>query len=377
MSNRPSGSIATSRGAVAVALRHPEDEAQRVQQRRARQVEAVLEEFFSRSGRRAHTHGSGYVRLWRDLQESTSGGKLVRPQLVISAYEGLGGPAGTAVAWVAAALELLHTALIVHDDVIDRDFVRRGKPNISGKYRDLAASNGADSATAEHHGMSAAVVAGDLALFYSYRMIDYSGVSEATRAPLLELMDEALFASAAGELLDLDYSEAVVIPTVDNILEMARLKTAVYSFEVPLKAGAVLAGASGEVVEALGNFGSEIGTAYQIVDDLLGVFGDPAATGKSTTSDLREGKRTVLVAHAAASDLWTQISPLFGSAGLSDGEADQLRHVFDASGARRYAEGLLAEHVGRAEAILSQPFIPAALRRELEPMISHVLRRQR
>jgi geranylgeranyl diphosphate synthase type II len=261
--------------------------------------------------------------------------------------------------------------------VIDRDFVRRGKPNISGKYRDLAASNGADSATAEHHGMSAAVVAGDLALFYSYRMIDYSGVSEATRAPLLELMDEALFASAAGELLDLDYSETVAIPSVDSILEMARLKTAVYSFEVPLKAGAVLAGASAEVIDALGEFGREIGIAYQIVDDLLGVFGDPAATGKSTMSDLREGKRTVLVAHAAASDLWAQIAPLFGSAALSDGEADELRQVFDASGARLYAEGLLAEHVGRAEAILAQPFLPAAIHRELEPMISHVLKRQR
>jgi geranylgeranyl diphosphate synthase type II len=362
---------------LSIQQRPAQETARALQQRRARQVEAVLNDFFRRSGRRAGSHGAGYVRLWRDLHESTSGGKLVRPQLVISAYEGLGGSAGETVACVAAAFELLHTALIVHDDVIDRDFVRRGKPNISGKYRDLAAANGADSRAAEHHGMSAAVVAGDLALFYSYRMIDYSGVAEATRAPLLELMDEALFASAAGELLDLDYSGAVAIPTVDNILEMARLKTAVYSFEVPLKAGAVLAGAPPEVIDALGHFGREIGTAYQIVDDLLGVFGDPVATGKSTTSDLREGKRTVLVAHAAATELWAQIAPLFGSAGLSDGEADELRHVFDASGARSYAENLLAEHVCRAEAILARPVIPPALRRELEPMTWHVLRRQR
>src|SRR5690606_40992183 len=134
-----------------------------------------------------------------------------------------------------------------------------------------ALSNGADAATADHHGLSAAVVAGDLALFYSYRMIDHAGLPETTRNQLLELMDEALFASAAGELLDLDYSGAVTIPTVDSILEMARLKTAVYSFEVPLKAGAVLAHASPDVVMALGEFGREIGTAYQIVDDLLGV----------------------------------------------------------------------------------------------------------
>ena len=374
----PESSTASSGAeSIAASVAHPDASQLAVQQRRARQVESVLDDFFSRAGRRAQRHGAAYVRLWRDLQESTSGGKLVRPQLVIATYEGLGGTPGEAVAGVAAAFELLHTALIVHDDVIDRDFVRRGKPNISGKYRDLAASNGADRATADHHGMSAAVVAGDLALFYSYRMIDYSGVAEATRAPLLELMDEALFASAAGELLDLDYSGAVAIPTVDNILEMARLKTAVYSLEVPLKAGAVLAGAPNEVIEALGDFGREIGTAYQVVDDLLGVFGDSVATGKSTTSDLREGKRTVLVAHAASSDLWAQIAPLFGSAELSDGEADKFRHAFDASGARSYAESLLAEHVDRAEAILSQSLIPATLRRELAPMLTDLLRRQR
>lgn len=358
-------------------MAHPLGNSPSVQRRRADQVAAALDDFFAGSGRRAHAHGAGYVQLWRELHASTTGGKLVRPQLVMRAYEGLGGSAETSVARVAAAFELLHTALIVHDDVIDRDFVRRGKPNIPGKYRDLALSNGADAATADHHGLSAAVVAGDLALFYSYRMIDHASLPEDTRRQLLDLMDEALFASAAGELLDLDYSGAVTIPTVDSILEMARLKTAVYSFEVPLKVGAVLAGSSAETIEALGDFGREIGTAYQIVDDLLGVFGDPIATGKSTTSDLREGKRTVLVAHAVTSELWNQIDGLFGSATLSDREADELREVFDASGARAFAEKLLAEYVGRAEAILDQPMIPSALREELQPMIADALGRHR
>lgn len=358
-------------------MTHPLGNDLGTQQRRADQVGVALDEFFTRAGKRAHAHGAGYVRLWRELHASTSGGKLVRPQLVMSSYEGLGGRADGSVACVAAAFELLHTALIVHDDVIDRDFIRRGRPNIPGNYRDLALSNGADEATAEHHGLSAAVVAGDLALFYSYRMIDHAGLPEGTRTQLLDLMDEALFASAAGELLDLDYSGAVTIPTVDSILEMARLKTAVYSFEVPLKVGAVLAGAAAETVGALGDFGREIGTAYQIVDDLLGVFGDPLATGKSTTSDLREGKRTVLVAHAVTSDLWNQIDGLFGSATLSDREADALRDVFDASGARTFAEELLAEHVGRAESALATSAIPPALRQELQPMVSDALRRQR
>lgn len=359
------------------SVTHPRDNPPTAAERRAELVAAALDDFFSRSGRRARDHGAAYVRLWRELQDSTSGGKLVRPQLVMCAYEGFGGTTDPLVARVASAFELLHTALIVHDDVIDRDFVRRGRQNISGRYRDQALSNGADLATAEHHGLSAAVVAGDLALFYSYRLIDHEQLPGSIRSRLLELMDEALFASAAGELLDLDYSGAVTIPTVDSILEMSRLKTAVYSFEVPLKAGAVLAGASQEAIDSLEDFGREIGTAYQIVDDLLGVFGDPVATGKSTTSDLREGKRTVLVAHAAASELWAQMEGLFGSPTLSDQDADRLRGVFDASGARAFAERLLAEHVCRAEQVLGRDSIPLALRQELQPMITDVIRRQR
>lgn len=345
-------------------------------------VVAALDEFFDSSGARAASYGPQYVELWRELRRNTTGGKLFRPRMVIAAFDGLGGPDRPqadvdAVPWVGAAFELLHTALIVHDDVIDRDFVRRGQPNISGTYRDRARSAGVSQHESEHRGLSAAVVAGDLALFYSYRLIDRSGVDPQRRGRLLALMDEALFASAAGELLDLDYSGAILIPTVDNILSMARLKTAVYSFEVPLKAGAVLAGAADEVVESMGDFGREVGTAYQIVDDLLGVFGDTHETGKSNTSDLREGKRTVLVAHAAATAAWAEMAPLFGSPGLSEADAQALRAKLEESGARAYAEDLLAQHVERARQVLGRPHVPDALRQQLEPVIDIVLRRGR
>lgn len=297
--------------------------------------------------------------------------------MVAAVFDGLGGVQSRAVAPVGAAFELLHTALIVHDDVIDRDFVRRGRPNISGIYRDRARSAGVDRDEAEHRGLSAAVVAGDLALFYSYRFIDRSGIDGAMRAHLLDLMDEALFASAAGELLDLDYSGAIAIPTVESILAMGRLKTAVYSFEVPLKAGAVLAEAPDAVVASMGDFGREVGTAYQIVDDILGVFGDTEVTGKSATSDLREGKRTVLVAHAAATEVWSLIAPTFGSPQLSDDEAATLRVRLEESGARSYAERLLADHIARARAVLGRDHIPEPLRRTLEPLIDQVIRRGR
>jgi geranylgeranyl diphosphate synthase type II len=338
-------------------------------------VDAVLARLFSLARKRAEPMGPAYAELWDRIEASTTGGKRFRPRMVFAAYSALGGDDFDAAAYVGAAFELLHTSLCLHDDVIDRDFTRRGAPNVAGAFRDRALAAGADATTAEHHGVSAAVIAGDLALFNAYRLIDRSGVAGEVRARLLEVMDEALFASAAGELIDIDFTLRPAVPHVDDILSMERLKTAVYSFEGPLQAGAILAGASDETVATLGEFGREIGIAYQLVDDVLGVFGTEDETGKTTVGDLREGKRTVLIAYAASAPGWDGYADLFGDPALSDEGAATLRaHLVD-SGARGFAEGLARYYVNRALARLVEPHIPAALRSELHPVADAVLGR--
>jgi geranylgeranyl diphosphate synthase type II len=352
--------------------------AQRLQQlseERQAQVDAVLDRFFSLAKNRAVSFGAEYVKLWETLESNTRGGKRFRPRMVMTAYEGLGGDDSQAAAYVGAAFELLHTALIVHDDVIDRDFSRRGIPNVSGSYRDIATTAGIPIPTAEHRGLSAAVIAGDLALFNSYRLIDKSGASDGVRERLLEIMDDALFASAAGELIDVDFSLTTQMPPVDAVLTMERLKTAVYSFECPLQAGAVLAGAPEDVVVMLGQFGREIGIAYQIHDDLLGVFGEESETGKTTIGDLREGKRTVLIAHATTTPQWSDIRTLVGKQDLSVEEAATVRSALEEGGSRLFTERLAREHAERALAILDTRDLPAALCRELTAVVRDVLDR--
>ncbi|CAN5178603.1 polyprenyl synthetase family protein [soil metagenome] len=336
------------------------------------QVDAVLARFFSLAKNRAAAFGPQYVQLWETLEKNTIGGKRFRPRMVMCAYQSLGGTDLETAAYVGAAFELLHTALIVHDDVIDHDFMRRGVPNISGSYRDAATAAGSSDRVAEHSGISAAVIAGDLALFNSYRLIDRSGVDDRTRTRLLEVMDDALFASAAGELIDVDFQIAADVPRVDDILTMARLKTAVYSFECPLQAGAILAGASEAVVQTLGDFGREIGIAYQLVDDLLGVFGLEAETGKTTIGDLREGKRTVLIAYATSRPEWADIEHVIGDPDLTDEGAERVRNLLTSCGAKSFAEGLARYYANRAVARLGEPHIPAALRAELHPVVSAV-----
>ncbi len=348
-----------------------------VAQERQARVDAVLGRFFSVARKRAESVGPEYVSLWEALEANTIGGKRFRPRMVMSAYEALGGRDLEAAANVGAAFELLHTALIVHDDVIDRDFTRRGMPNIAGSYRDRALAGGDRAASAQHRGVSAAVIAGDLALFNSYRLIDRSGVGDEMRQRLLDVMDEALFASAAGELIDVDYAASAEMPRVDDILAMERLKTAVYSFESPLQAGAILAGAPPETVASLGDFGRDIGIAYQIVDDVLGVFGIEAETGKTTIGDLREGKRTVLIAYATSTPEWADIGSLVGKVDLDDADAERVRELLVASGARDFADGLARYYANRGLTRLAEPHIPSSLRAELHPVADAVLGRVR
>lgn len=338
-------------------------------------VNDVLASFFARSKARAGALHPGYHQMWEHLEASTVGGKRFRPRLVMTVYRLLGGNDMTTAAIVAASFELLHTALIVHDDVVDRDFARRGVPNVSGTYRNLAAAQGSSPERAEHAGMSVGVIAGDLALSNAYRLMGKVDVDLLTRQRLAEILDEAVFASAAGELLDV---LAPLDPTpqpVAEVLTMARLKTAVYSFEAPLLAGAVLAGADERLVAALGEFGRCIGIAYQVADDLVGVFGDESRTGKVGWGDLREGKRTALISHAAAEPQWPRIAELLSGPDLTAVGAAEVRGLLVDAGARDRTVQLAADLTEHALQALDRPFVPQAIRDGLAPISAVVTER--
>jgi geranylgeranyl diphosphate synthase type II len=161
-------------------------------------VEEVLERFFSLSTQRAATLAPAYESLWKTLRSNTTGGKRFRPQMVMTAYTALGGSDLRSAANVGASFELLH------DDVVDRDFVRRGIPNVSGSYRDVAQTAGLALPTAEHRGMSVAVIAGDLALTGSFRLMERASANPEVRDALVELLDRAVFYYSAGERIEVE-----------------------------------------------------------------------------------------------------------------------------------------------------------------------------
>lgn len=336
-------------------------------------IEEALHRFFADAKLRAVSVNPAYLHLWEALERATAGGKRSRPRLVMLSYRHLGGNDDCSAAQLAASYELLHSALIIHDDVVDRDFTRRGIPNISGHYRNRAIGAGAPQPTAEHAGVAAGLLAGDLALSGAYRLLRSIESPAPLHRRLQDILDGAIFSSVGGEILDLESSRSSGMPSIGEITRAARQKTSVYSFEAPLQAGALLAGASEEAVAALTLFGRCAGIAYQIADDVLGVFGNESRTGKTNWGDLREGKRTALLSYAATQPEWSSIASIVGSQNMTVGDADNVRSVLVSCGAKDYAVSLAKEYASLAATHLKTDEVPDALRKSLESMLSSML----
>jgi geranylgeranyl diphosphate synthase type II len=329
-------------------------------------VEQHIDDFFTNRIKAAAAHGIEYSELWTEARMAIAGGKRLRPALVIGAYRKLEGAAAglPAAITVAAAFEVLHTAFLLHDDVIDQDVVRRGRPNLQGVFATRARQSGIQADRATAWGQASAVLAGDLLLHAAQRMIAGLDLDAAIRTGLLDLLDESVFVTAGGELFDVAFGLGVAPSRMADVLAMTERKTADYSFGSPLAAGALLAGAPPDAGRTLREFGRLIGTAFQLRDDVLGVFGEEASTGKSVLTDLRRGTMTPLIAFARDTPNWPQISPYLGR-DLSAEEAARARAVLAESGARTFVETLIADFSARAVRVADSPSLPRRLSRHL------------
>lgn len=323
-------------------------------------VDAVLTELFEDRIARASRYADHYALLWQRLARSIEGGKRLRPRLVLDTHRAFGDPHPRDATLAAAAFELLHNALLLHDDVIDRDVSRRGRPNLSGEFAADARAAGLPQRAATAWGESSGVLAGDLLLSATSTVL--ARVASPARAALTDLVDECLFRAAAGEHADVAFGLGTAPASPERLLRMMEDKTGGYSFAAPLRAGALLAGAGPDIDADLEQVGTSLGVLYQLRDDLLGVFGDPARTGKSVTGDLREGKRTLLVAFAEGHPEWTAVRHLWGAPDLTDDDAATLRTALEASGAREATEQLVASRLLEIADLVGRTALPTPLR---------------
>ena len=239
----------------------------------------------------------GYFgRTTRDLV--LGGGKRLRPTFAYWGWRGIVGPDDPVepVLPALAALELMHTFALVHDDVMDSSATRRGAPTA---HRIFAAEHlsGGRMGDPEHFGATAAILVGDLCLVWADQLLARTPISTATLFAVRACYDRMRIEAVAGQYLDVLGETQPDVWSVERALLVARHKTASYTVQRPLQFGLTLAGAEArsEVDAAYARYGTRVGEAFQLRDDLLGVYGDPAVTGKPAGDDLRTGKPTALL----------------------------------------------------------------------------------
>jgi len=322
----------------------------------------------------------GFLRDEQDVVESEvhpllheleaivgAGGKRLRPRFCYWGFRAGGGADAPEIIRAGAALELLHTFAMIFDDVMDRSPLRRKR---HASFRGLSELSGGVPHRGDpgRFGTSAALLSGLLGFVLADRLLWTSGFSPARLAAVTQAYDRMRVSAIAGQYLDVlaahrgEADEATV-------RRIGALKSGSYSVVDPLAIGALAADASTSVLEALDAYGCPLGEAFQIADDILGVFGDPEKTGKDRDGDLREGKQTVLLARTRALASTKDrdfVDDHVGREDLDESSAERIREVMRSSGALDETRALVAS--------LKDEAVRALDSADIEPAVVDALR---
>jgi geranylgeranyl diphosphate synthase type I len=302
--------------------------------------------------------GAEYAAITGALEEFVlRGGKRLRPAFAYWGWRAVATPSqeNPEVLRLFSALELLHACALVHDDVIDESGTRRGLPTVHMQFADVHRESGWRG-SARQFGISAAILLGDLALVWADDIVAAASLAADARRRVQQVWADIRTEVLAGQYLDI-VAEASGAHSIASAMTVNTYKTASYTVSRPLQMGVAAAADRPDVLRAFHQFGTDLGVAFQLRDDVLGVFGDPEVTGKPSGDDLRSGKRTVLLAEAverAERDDPAAAEMLRTSIGtdLTEGQVRQLCDVITSVGALSAVESRIESLTRRAVDVL-------------------------
>jgi geranylgeranyl diphosphate synthase type I len=321
-------------------------------------VHEIVKDFLSRQREILQRVSPDCVPMVEAVADLMSGGKRLRPAFCYWAWRGAGRPDTERIVTAAAALEFFQAAALIHDDVMDGSDTRRGMPAVHRRFARLHRETGW-AGDGERFGLAGAVLVGDLCLSWSDELFTASGLAPAELSRARIMFDRMRTELMGGQYLDMLEQSLAPRPAsgaVERARRVVRYKSAKYTIEHPLLIGGLLADAPADLLAAYSAYGLPLGEAFQLRDDVLGVFGDSRQTGKPAGDDLREGKRTVLVARtleAATPAQAATVQRLLGDPALDGDGVGTLRDIIVATGALTATEELIAELVAASRTALS------------------------
>ncbi len=299
-------------------------------------VDVVLKDIYDVKISEAGKLGGDYKKLVTQTAKQTlSGGKRLRPALAVLGYTIAGGKDLEKIIKASAALEIFHSYLLIHDDIMDRDDRRHGVLNVTGFYKKALSGKVAEKEI-PHVADSFAILAGDINSGLTFESLLSAKFDSEVTLKAISRVSQAVFEVAAGQHLDIIGSFDKKL-SEKEILAIAKHKTADYSIILPLQFGAILAGAKPELLDAMKEFGQPLGVSYQIADDVLGIFGSAKAIGKPVLTDLQEGKQTILMHYGmklASVDDKKSLQAVFGNPKADQKDLVLVKKILERCGAK-------------------------------------------
>ena len=333
----------------------------------SKKIDTYSESFFKKWGEQISSQLPELTSLNSKFIERARGGKMLRGSLIGLGYKLIQKTPNEKFLLPALAIEILHTGLLIHDDIMDKSTMRRGRPTL---YRALGGN---------HYGTSQAICMGDLAFFLALKMLSESKFEESRKNQAITLLTRTINSTIFGQMLDIEICQNST-PDIQTVLKMYKLKTAYYTISCPLSIGGLIGGADKKWLKNVEKFGENLGTAFQIQDDILGIFGSKKTVGKPTTSDIEEGKNTVLYIHALTTlsgNNKKKLKELYGKKGINNSEHAEIKKIFQECGSLHYAQSLAKDFVQKSQKIIPQLTQSQKNRQLLTSLTEMVINRQK
>lgn len=305
-------------------------------------------------------------------------GKMIRGLLAVMMHDAFGGNNHAGAVSAAAAIELFHAGLLIHDDIMDNDTIRRGMKTIHTIFADAAEKSGIRT-DRQKFGNDMAICAGDTAFFLSFELLSDVNSGSSGSASVLREVARELATVTLGQTMDVFHSATARPVSKDDILNCYVHKTAGYTFSLPMAVGAIVAGNTDYALhKKIRNLGRHLGIAYQLKDDELGIFGDSGDTGKPVGSDITDNKKTfyrALADQRLNTDKKQHLDRLYGKSPLTAPEIKVIRKAYTESGIRREVSRLMTAHIKKAIALLDDITLPGTYREYIAELADFIINR--